>query len=126
MSLDSLRSELAGIDRQLLELVAKRRDLSAAVGEQKREAGVATRDYRQESDVVHRARRTARELGKCVLFSTHVMSEAERLCDDLAVIHEGRIVGFGTVAELRESTGQEFVEDVFLSLLGAEIEPRTP
>jgi sodium transport system ATP-binding protein len=62
--------------------------------------------------------RSARESGKCVLFSTHVMSEAERLCDDLAVIHRGRIVDHGTVAELRERTGREFVEDVFLALLG--------
>jgi sodium transport system ATP-binding protein len=62
--------------------------------------------------------RRARERGKCVLFSTHIMSEAERLCDELAIIHRGRIVGAGTVAELRERTGKEFVEDVFLALLG--------
>jgi len=61
--------------------------------------------------------RGSRDRGKCVLFSTHIMSEAERLCDELAVIHRGRITGTGTVAELRERTGKEFVEDVFLALL---------
>jgi sodium transport system ATP-binding protein len=56
--------------------------------------------------------------GKTVVFSTHVMSEAERLCDEVHVIHEGTIKGRGTVAELLAETGQERLESAFLSLVG--------
>jgi sodium transport system ATP-binding protein len=59
----------------------------------------------------------SKERGRCVLFSTHIMSEAERLCDDIAIIHEGRIVGRGTVEALRAETGKDKVEDVFLEIL---------
>ena len=51
--------------------------------------------------------------GKCVLFSTHVMSEAEKLCDRIAIIHRGTIRAEGTLAELRAATGQHYLEDVF-------------
>jgi sodium transport system ATP-binding protein len=59
----------------------------------------------------------SRDAGKCVIFSTHIMSEAERLCDDIAIIHRGRIVAAGTVDQLRRETGETKVEDVFLSVL---------
>ena len=59
----------------------------------------------------------SKEQGKCLLFSTHIMSEAERLCDSMAIIHRGRIVAQGTMDELRRETGKEMVEDVFLSVL---------
>src|SRR5256714_12099550 len=42
-----------------------------------------------------------RDQGKCIVFSTHIMREAERLCDSLAVIHRGRILTAGTLDELR-------------------------
>jgi len=43
-----------------------------------------------------------RDLGKCILFSTHIMREAERLCDRVAIIGKGRIEACGTLNELRE------------------------
>jgi sodium transport system ATP-binding protein len=52
--------------------------------------------------------------GKTVIFSTHVMSEAERLCDSLAIIHGGRILADGTLAQLRERAGAEHLEDIFI------------
>jgi sodium transport system ATP-binding protein len=55
--------------------------------------------------------------GKCVVFSTHVMSEAERICDRIAVIHRGRILAVGSLDELRARTGQRFLEKIFLSLV---------
>lgn len=55
-----------------------------------------------------------RDAGKTVLFSTHVMSEAEKLCDRIAIIHEGRIHTTGTMASLRESTGLHYLEDIFV------------
>jgi sodium transport system ATP-binding protein len=60
-----------------------------------------------------------RERGKCIIFSTHILSEAEKLCDRLAVIHGGRVRAVGTLEELRARTGKRFLEDVFLALVGA-------
>jgi sodium transport system ATP-binding protein len=52
--------------------------------------------------------------GKTVIFSTHVMSEAEKLCDTVAIIHGGRIMAEGTLAELRERAGLQSLEDIFV------------
>jgi sodium transport system ATP-binding protein len=60
------------------------------------------------------SRRTA---GTCVLFSTHVLSEAERLCDRIGVIFHGRLLAAGTLAELSELTGKKWLDDVFLELV---------
>jgi sodium transport system ATP-binding protein len=62
----------------------------------------------------------ARHSGKCIVLSTHVMEEAEYLCDRIAVIHEGRIKVTGTMAELRAATGKTRLREVFLNLLGME------
>ncbi len=59
----------------------------------------------------------SRGRGRCVIFSTHVMHDAERLCDRVAILHQGRIVAGGTVAEVRGSHGE--LEDAFLSLVEA-------
>jgi sodium transport system ATP-binding protein len=55
--------------------------------------------------------------GKTVIFSTHVMSEAEKLCDSIAIIHGGRILAEGTLAQLRERAGQERLEDIFIKIV---------
>jgi sodium transport system ATP-binding protein len=55
-----------------------------------------------------------RSEGKTIIFSTHIMSEAERLCDRIAIIHGGRILASDTLAGLRESTGQHYLEDIFV------------
>ncbi len=60
---------------------------------------------------------TAKSQGKCVLYSTHIMGEAERLCDRLVVIHRGAVVATGTLAELRARTGATWLSDVFLALV---------
>ncbi len=52
--------------------------------------------------------------GKAILFSTHIMSEAEYLCDRISLIHEGRVVDSGTLAELLERSGQRNLTDAFL------------
>jgi sodium transport system ATP-binding protein len=61
-----------------------------------------------------------RDDGKTVIFSTHIMSEAERLCDEIAVIHDGRIADHGSLTELRRKTGHNALERVFLSLVGED------
>jgi len=55
-----------------------------------------------------------RDDGKTVIFSTHIMSEAERLCDRIAIIHHGRIHACDTLAALREATGRHYLEDIFV------------
>jgi sodium transport system ATP-binding protein len=60
----------------------------------------------------------ARNQGKCIVLSTHVMEEAEYLCDRIAVIHEGRVRITGTMDELRAATGKTRLREIFLDLLG--------
>ncbi len=64
------------------------------------------RDYRAE--------------GKTILFSTHIMSEVEALCDKITVVHRGRVTAEGTLPELRERTGGKTFESIFLRLIGEE------
>jgi sodium transport system ATP-binding protein len=52
--------------------------------------------------------------GKCIIFSTHIMSEAEKLCDRIAIIHQGRLLALGTLEEHRQATGQHYLEDIFV------------
>ena len=61
--------------------------------------------------------RALRESGKCLIFSTHIMSEVERLCDRIAIMHRGRILDTGTLPELRERHEQTDFEELFYGLL---------
>ncbi|HEY0483521.1 MAG TPA: chorismate mutase, partial [Kofleriaceae bacterium] len=61
--LDPLRTELGQIDREILALVARRQAVAQRIGHVKRDAGIPTRDYRQEKDVVERARAAAVDHG---------------------------------------------------------------
>jgi len=63
--------------------------------------------------------RDCRDRGKTVIFSTHVMREAEKLCDTIALIHSGRIMAEGTLRQLRERTGAQDLEDVFIKVVEA-------
>lgn len=58
-----------------------------------------------------------KEQGKCIIFSTHIMREVEKLCDRIAVIHRGRIVDEGTLSELAERHSQPDVEELFFDLI---------
>ncbi len=55
---------------------------------------------------------------KCIIYSTHIMSEAEKLCDRIAIIDHGTIPAIGTLDELRALTGKRYLEDIFLHLVG--------
>jgi sodium transport system ATP-binding protein len=61
-----------------------------------------------------------RAQGKCIVFSTHIMREAERLCDRIAIVHHGRLLAEGTLPELRERHGQADLEEIFFDLIRAE------
>jgi sodium transport system ATP-binding protein len=58
-----------------------------------------------------------RDQGKCIVFSTHIMREAERLCDRVAIMHEGCILAEGTLDQLRHEHGQDDLEEVFFTLI---------
>ena len=58
----------------------------------------------------------SRGRGKCVIFSTHVLHDAERLCDRVTILHQGTVVASGTTADVRGS--HRDLEDAFLELVG--------
>jgi len=58
--------------------------------------------------------RELRDEGKTILFSSHIMSEVEKLCDRIAVIHRGRLLALGTLDALRARTGEHYLEDIFI------------
>ncbi|MCS7304780.1 MAG: ATP-binding cassette domain-containing protein [Thermoguttaceae bacterium] len=58
-----------------------------------------------------------RQQGKCILFSTHIMREAEKLCDRIAILHRGHLLAEGTLEELRQQSGQQDLEELFFRLI---------
>jgi sodium transport system ATP-binding protein len=60
----------------------------------------------------------AKKSGKCIIYSTHVMEEAEYLCDRIGVIYQGRLKMTGTMEQLRQATGKQRLREIFLELLG--------
>jgi sodium transport system ATP-binding protein len=61
--------------------------------------------------------RECREAGKTVVFSTHVMSEVQKLCDRIGIIHAGKLLTEGTLSELRERHGAQDLEDLFVKVV---------
>jgi sodium transport system ATP-binding protein len=61
--------------------------------------------------------RECRDQGKTVIFSTHVMSEVEKLCDHIGIIHGGKLMAEGTLAELRGRSGLHDLEDIFVKVV---------
>jgi sodium transport system ATP-binding protein len=66
-----------------------------------------------------------RDHGKTVIFSTHIMSEVERLCDDIVVIHDGVVKGRGSVESVKSETEQGTLEKAFLKLVDFKHEYKT-
>ncbi|QDT47171.1 ATP-binding cassette domain-containing protein [Symmachiella dynata] len=60
-----------------------------------------------------------KDQGKCIIFSTHIMREVEKLCDRIAIIHKGRILAMGTVQELEDRYQESDMEEVFFDLIQA-------
>jgi sodium transport system ATP-binding protein len=58
-----------------------------------------------------------RDQGKCILFSTHIMREAERLCDRIAIMHRGHILAEGKLDELRDQHEERDLEELFFHLI---------
>ena len=64
--------------------------------------------------------RECRNRGKTVIYSTHVMSEVEKLCDTIGIIHGGKLMAEGTLAGLRATHGEQDMEEIFVKIVGAE------
>ena len=58
-----------------------------------------------------------RDHGKCIIFSTHIMREAEKLCDRIAILHRGHILAEGTLDELRDRHHESDLEELFFQLI---------
>ncbi len=64
--------------------------------------------------------RECRARGKTVIYSTHIMSEVEKLCDRVGIIHGGKLLAEGTLDELRERHGERDLEEIFVKVAGGE------
>jgi len=58
-----------------------------------------------------------RDNGKCIIFSTHIMREVEKLCDRVAIMHRGRILAEGTLEELQDIYHERDLEELFFRLI---------
>ena len=59
--------------------------------------------------------------GRTIIYTTHYMEEAERLCDRIAIMDKGQIVTCGTIPELLAEHSAKNLEDVFLKTTGSTI-----
>lgn len=59
-----------------------------------------------------------RENGKCILYSTHYMEEAENICDRVIMIHKGKIIKTGTPSSIVKDTNTTNLRDAFFKLIG--------
>ena len=66
---------------------------------------------------VLKAVESLRDQGKCIIFSTHIMREVEKLCDRVAIIHRGEILAMGDLADLEEEYHQSDMEELFFELI---------
>jgi len=67
-----------------------------------------------------------RDRGKCIIFSTHIMREAEKLCDRVAIIHRGQILAEGTLEELHDRYREPDLEELFFQLISRHDEAHPP
>jgi sodium transport system ATP-binding protein len=61
--------------------------------------------------------RECRQRGKTVIFSTHVMSEVEKLCDVIGIIQSGKLLAEGSLPELREQHKERDLEEIFVKIV---------
>jgi len=59
-----------------------------------------------------------RDRGKAIIFSTHIMSEVDRLCDRVGIIHDGTLLADGTVPELRTKYAEHNLEEIIVKVVG--------
>ena len=59
-----------------------------------------------------------RDRGKAIIFSTHIMSEVDRLCDHIGIIHDGKLLADGTIPELRAKYAEHNLEEIIVKVVG--------
>src|SRR6267378_3372557 len=67
--------------------------------------------------------RECRQRGKTVIFSTHVMSEVEKLCDVIGIIQSGKLLAEGSLAALREQYKEQDLEEIFVKVVAPHYKP---
>ena len=67
--------------------------------------------------------RECRNNGKTVIFSSHIMSEVEKLCDSIGIIHNGKILAEGSLAELRDRYREHDLEEIFVKIVAPHFVP---
>lgn len=70
-------------------------------------------------DTLALIRRLATESGVTVLFSTHILSDIERVCERVAILHHGRLLAYGDLADLKRVNGARQMDDLYLALVTA-------
>jgi sodium transport system ATP-binding protein len=58
-----------------------------------------------------------RDQGKCIIFSTHIMREAEKLCDRIGVVNKGKLLAEGSKRDLMEEFQEDDLEELFFRLI---------
>ncbi len=59
-----------------------------------------------------------RDNGKCIIYSTHYMEEAENICDRVVLINKGEVISIGTPDEIKKKTKTTNLRDAFFTLIG--------
>jgi len=63
---------------------------------------------------------TCKREGKTIVFSSHSMSEVEKLCDRIGIIHKGKLLDPGTIDELKNKYRNDNLEEIFIGLVGGK------
>ena len=63
-----------------------------------------------------------REAGKCIIYSTHYMEEAENICDRVVLLNKGKVIAIGTPSEIKKETKTKSIRDAFFALIGGSDE----
>lgn len=71
---------------------------------------------------VHDFITSCKKAGKTILFSSHTMSEVEKLCDRIAIIHKGELIESGNIEELKNKYDGNGLEEIFIRLVGGRNE----
>jgi ABC-2 type transport system ATP-binding protein len=76
----------------------------------------------QSKNAIHEFLLRLNQQGVSMIYTSHMMEEAEKICDDVAIIDKGRIIAKGTPKELIDSCdGAKSLEDVFITKTGKEV-----
>jgi sodium transport system ATP-binding protein len=65
--------------------------------------------------------RECRQSGKTVILSTHIMTEVEKLCDVVGIIHNGKLLAEGTPAQLRDTYQENDLEEIFVKIVSPHV-----